>query len=113
MTKVAKWKSIKSEKDGYGLCGKRVRAVRESLGLSRPKFAMLLGEGFPETTLKNYELGYRDLGIEVINQMGKEPKLRPYVNFVLFGVSDMGEQLVPSTDTEPYDKYAFARGKEA
>ncbi|PKQ81884.1 transcriptional regulator [Aeromonas sobria] len=39
---------------------KRLRMLRELLNLSRPKFADLLG--IPPTTLKNYELGYREIG---------------------------------------------------
>lgn len=37
--------------------GQRIRTVRESMEMSRPDFAAMLG--IPETTLKNYELGYR------------------------------------------------------
>lgn len=40
--------------------GKKIRQIREAVGLSRPKFADLLG--VPPTTLKNYELGYREVG---------------------------------------------------
>ncbi|MCS3769284.1 transcriptional regulator with XRE-family HTH domain [Aeromonas hydrophila] len=39
---------------------KRLRMLREKLALSRPKFAALLD--MPQTTLKNYELGYREIG---------------------------------------------------
>ncbi|MGY4020127.1 helix-turn-helix domain-containing protein, partial [Aeromonas salmonicida] len=39
---------------------KRLRQLREQLALSRPKFADLLG--IPPTTIKNYELGYREIG---------------------------------------------------
>ncbi|MEJ6114033.1 helix-turn-helix transcriptional regulator [Aeromonas salmonicida] len=39
---------------------KRLRMLREKLKLSRPKFAELLD--MPQTTLKNYELGYREIG---------------------------------------------------
>ena len=35
--------------------GQKIRLIRETVGLSRPKFAELLG--VPPTTLKNYELG--------------------------------------------------------
>ena len=40
--------------------GQKIRQIRETVGLSRPKFAELLG--VPPTTLKNYELGYREVG---------------------------------------------------
>jgi DNA-binding XRE family transcriptional regulator len=38
----------------------RIRMIREALELSRPKFAELIG--VPATSLKNYELGYREVG---------------------------------------------------
>ena len=38
---------------------KRLRQLRERLALSRPKFAALLD--IPPTTLKNYELNYREI----------------------------------------------------
>lgn len=36
----------------------QLRAIRAKTGLSRPKFATLIG--IPQTTLKNYECGYRE-----------------------------------------------------
>lgn len=41
--------------------GQRVRILREALNLSRPKFAAAIG--MCPTTLKNYELNYRELSI--------------------------------------------------
>ncbi len=43
---------------------KKLRLMREHYGLSRPKFAELLG--IPPTTLKNYELGYRTASLELL-----------------------------------------------
>lgn len=43
---------------------KKLRLMREHYGLSRPKFADLLG--IPPTTLKNYELGYRTASLELL-----------------------------------------------
>lgn len=40
-------------------CRKRLRQLRERLGFSRPEFADKLG--IPATTLKNYELNYREI----------------------------------------------------
>lgn len=48
---------------------KRIRQFRESLELSRPKFADALD--VPPTTLKNYELGYRTAGSEFLIAVGK------------------------------------------
>lgn len=89
---------IKTDKDyrkDFTAVGQRLRQVRESTGLSRSKFAALLDDKFPETTLKNYELGYRQTGTEVIQLMEREPKLAPYVNFVLFGRSELPDQRIP------------------
>lgn len=47
----------------------RIRKLREACGLSRPKFAAVL-DGMPPTTLKNYELGYREPGAKVIQDVG-------------------------------------------
>lgn len=44
----------------------RVRMMREALGLSRPKFAELID--VPPTTLKNYELGYREVSWDFVNK---------------------------------------------
>lgn len=99
-------KTDKDYKKEYQVQGLRLRQVRESLGLSRPKFALMLDEQFPSTTLKNYELGYREIGISVITLMGKNPKFAPYVNFVLFGTAEIAVQAMPDT-TAHYDPYAI------
>lgn len=52
------------------LAAMRVRKIREAMGMSRPKFADMLG--VPPTTLKNYELGYREIGGEFLIRMGHE-----------------------------------------
>lgn len=48
---------------------KRIRQLREACELSRPKFAAVL-DGMPPTTLKNYELGYRESGSKIIQDIG-------------------------------------------
>lgn len=47
----------------------RIRKLREACELSRPKFAAVL-DGMPPTTLKNYELGYREPGSKIIQDIG-------------------------------------------
>lgn len=49
---------------------KRIRRLREACGLSRPKFAHLVG-GMPSTTLKNYELQYREPGVRIIQEIAR------------------------------------------
>lgn len=44
---------------------RRIRVLRETCGLSRPKFAAVMGN-MPMTTLKNYELNYRETGLPII-----------------------------------------------
>jgi transcriptional regulator with XRE-family HTH domain len=51
------------------LVSKRIRQFRESLALSRPKFADSVD--VPPTTLKNYELGYRSTGSDFLISVGK------------------------------------------
>ena len=46
------------------LTGQRIRLVREHFGVSRPKMAEFLG--LPTTTLKNYELNYRNCSPEFL-----------------------------------------------
>ncbi|WP_108651479.1 helix-turn-helix domain-containing protein [Dongshaea marina] len=65
------------------LIGKKIRTIRETMGLSRPKFAELLD--IPPTTLKNYELGYREVGGAFLVAFGHNAKLHP---FTLWLVSD-------------------------
>lgn len=48
---------------------KRIRKLREACELSRPKFSALL-DNMPATTLKNYELAYREPGAKIIQDIG-------------------------------------------
>ena len=46
----------------------QLKAIRAASGLSRPKFAALIG--VPQTTLKNYECGYREaVPVTLLQQM--------------------------------------------
>ena len=42
----------------------RLLSIRNHYGISRPVFAGVLG--IPQTTLKNYELGYREIDVNVM-----------------------------------------------
>lgn len=44
---------------------RRIRTLRETTGLSRPKFAAVMGN-MPSATLKNYELHYRETSLQII-----------------------------------------------
>lgn len=54
-----------------------LRAVREHLCLSRPKFAALLD--MPPTTLKNYELKYRSAPAALIFKLNACEQTRQFV----------------------------------
>ena len=62
---------------------KRLRMLREKLKLSRPKFAELLD--MPQTTLKNYELGYREIGGGLLLQIANHNELNEYVIWLMNG----------------------------
>lgn len=62
---------------------KRLRQLREQLGMSRPKFADLLG--IPPTTLKNYELGYREIGGGLFLLIANHADLKQHLDWLLTG----------------------------
>lgn len=64
-------------------CRKRLRLLRERLGLSRPKFADMLG--IPATTLKNYELNYREISGGTLLLIAQHPELSAYFAWLMTG----------------------------
>ena len=62
---------------------KRLRQLREQLGMSRHKFADLLG--IPPTTLKNYELGYRECGGGLCLLIANPADLKQHLHWLLTG----------------------------
>ncbi|MFM5086265.1 helix-turn-helix domain-containing protein [Aeromonas media] len=62
---------------------KRLRQLREQLGMSRPKFAALLD--IPPTTLKNYELGYREIGGGLFLLIANHQDLKQHIDWLLTG----------------------------
>ncbi|GGB39457.1 transcriptional regulator [Oceanisphaera marina] len=79
------------------LVGKKIRQIREVMGLSRPKFAELLQ--VPPTTLKNYELGYREVGGAFLVALAQHPELHKYTLWLLTGqtIESVG-QIAPEQD---------------
>ena len=61
--------------------GQKIRQIREVIGLSRPKFAELLS--VPPTTLKNYELGYREVGGAFLVAVASHPQLHQFTLWLL------------------------------
>ncbi|MCZ4333368.1 helix-turn-helix transcriptional regulator [Aeromonas hydrophila] len=64
-------------------CRKRLRQLREHLGLSRPKFADMLG--IPPTTLKNYELNYREISGGTLLLIAQHPELSTHFTWLTTG----------------------------
>lgn len=64
-------------------CRKRLRHLRERLGLSRTKFADMLG--IPATTLKNYELSYREIGGGILLLIAQHPELSAHFTWLTTG----------------------------
>lgn len=77
--------------------GLRLRYVRENvMELSRPKMAAQLG--IPDSTLKNYELGYRDFGCpEALAALFRTPVVNAHAVWVLTGSNELLPQLDPTT----------------
>lgn len=63
----------------------RLRQLREALGLSRPKFAEQLG--IPPTTLKNYELGYREIGGGLLLVIANHNELNEHTSWLMTGTN--------------------------
>ncbi|GHA16977.1 helix-turn-helix domain-containing protein [Oceanisphaera arctica] len=63
------------------LVGKKIRQIREAMGLSRPRFAELIQ--VPPTTLKNYELGYREVGGAFLVALAQHPELHKFTLWLL------------------------------
>ncbi|WP_407842921.1 helix-turn-helix domain-containing protein [Aeromonas veronii] len=72
----------------------RLRQLRETLGLSRPKFAAQLD--IPPTTLKNYELGYREIGGGLLLRIINTPGLSDYAEWLMKGSLIIPEQVRPA-----------------
>lgn len=64
---------------------KRLRQLREQLNLSRPKFAALLG--MSPLTLKNYELGYREIGGSLFLLIANHSILGSYTQWLMTGIA--------------------------
>jgi putative transcriptional regulator len=65
------------------LIGRRVRILREALGMSRTEFAGMLD--MPITTLKNYELDYRMSSPELLTALYMAETTKQYTFFITTG----------------------------
>ncbi|MGS3141526.1 helix-turn-helix domain-containing protein [Aeromonas sanarellii] len=64
-------------------CRKRLRQLRERLGFSRPEFADKLG--ISATTLKNYELNYREISGGTLLLIAQHPELSTHFTWLTTG----------------------------
>lgn len=79
--------------------GQKIRQIRETIGLSRPKFAELIG--VPPTTLKNYELGYREVGGAFLVALAHHEQLH---QFTLWLLSDKTANEIGQISPEQFGK---------
>ena len=59
----------------------KLRRIREHLGMSRPGFANLLN--LNAISIKNWELGYRDVAGELIVAVANTPETAHLTNYLL------------------------------
>ena len=59
----------------------KLRRIREHLGMSRPEFAKLLG--LNAVSVKNWELGYRDVAGELIVAVANTPETKWFTDYLL------------------------------
>ena len=59
----------------------KLRRIREHLGMSRPGFAKLLG--LNAISIRNWELGYRDVAGELIVAVANTPETAHLTNYLL------------------------------
>ena len=59
----------------------KLRRIREHLGMSRPGFAKLLN--LNAISIKNWELGYRDVAGELIVAVANTPETAHLTNYLL------------------------------
>ena len=63
------------------MLAKKIRRLRESMNMSRPEFAEMLS--VPPPTLKNYELGYREVGGAFLVALANTPETAKYIHSLL------------------------------
>ena len=68
----------------------RMLSIRNYYGISRPVFAEVLG--VPPTTLKNYELGYREIDVNVMHRFVRLVTATPEVFQALYDWLLLGQE---------------------
>ncbi|EAQ6131573.1 helix-turn-helix transcriptional regulator [Salmonella enterica] len=74
---------------------KKLKAIRESEGLSQAKFANLIG--IAVGTIKQYETGIRGVGAEVLLKVTMHPRLKKYTTWLMSDeTNEAAGQISPS-----------------
>lgn len=86
---------VTTTREDTGTIGKRIRYVREHImEITREELANRMA--IPPTTLKNYELDYREFGSQAaMTALWNVPVLQSYAMWILSGSNEQGEQLIP------------------
>ena len=63
------------------MLAQKIRRLRESMNMSRPEFAEMLS--VPPPTLKNYELGYREVGGAFLVALANTPETASHIHSLL------------------------------
>ena len=66
---------------GLPVLADKLRRIREHLGMSRPELAKLLN--LNAISIKNWELGYRDVASELIVAVANTPETAQLTNYLL------------------------------
>ena len=81
------------------MLAKKIRRLRESMNMSRPEFAEMLS--VPPPTLKNYELGYREVGGAFLVALAHHAQLH---QFTLWLLADKTAAEIGQISPEQYTK---------
>lgn len=86
---------VMTTSENTGTIGKRIRYVREHImAITREELANLMA--IPPTTLKNYELDYREFGTQAaMAALWSVPVLQSYAMWIFSGSNELCEQLIP------------------
>ncbi|EAM4787202.1 helix-turn-helix transcriptional regulator [Salmonella enterica] len=86
----------------------KLKAIRESEGLSQAKFADLIG--IAVGTVKQYETGVRGVGTEVLLKVTMHPQLKKYTSWLMSNeTNELAGQVSPSLSPDGYDATSLSQ----
>ncbi|EHI7916159.1 helix-turn-helix transcriptional regulator [Salmonella enterica] len=81
----------------------KLKAIRESEGLSQAKFANLIG--IAVGTIKQYETGVRGVGTEVLLKVTRHPRLEKYTMWLMSDkTNEAAGQISPSLSPDGQER---------